>query len=312
MTPDNDISSAPDPKSVGVVVINYNSGSYLMSCIKTVKGEGVADIVVSDNGSSDDSLELLTTHYPEIPVLHLANPGYGTAANRGAEKLNTEFLLVLNPDTELRPGAIATLLKTLLREPKAGAVGPRIVDVDGNLYPSARRFPSYFDSIGHATVGLITKNNPWSRRYQAYDLTYDQERQADWISGAAMLCRRNAFDSINGFDESYWMYLEDVDLCFRIKNAGWQVWFQPNATVLHVGGVSTSQRPFKLLAAHHRSLARFATRNATPAQRLFLPVIYVGLTARLGLLWLKTLKDKKQRKNLARLVKTKVQRLSHR
>jgi N-acetylglucosaminyl-diphospho-decaprenol L-rhamnosyltransferase len=306
-------SPAPfDATSVGVAIVNYNAGQHLLNCIQSVKDEGIVDIVVADNGSRDNSLEMLEQQHPDVKVVHLPNPGYGGGMNGAAKELSNEYLFILNPDAMLRPGSVKTLVETLIREPHAGIVGPRIVDSDDHLYPSARRFPSYFDSIGHATVGLVTKNNPWSRRYQAYDLKYDEERKADWVSGAAMLTRRNAYDAVNGFDDSYWMYMEDVDLCFRMHKAGWDVWFQPNATVFHVGGVSTSQVPFKLLAAHHRSLARFATRNATAPQRPFLPLIYAGLAARLGLLWLKTLKDKSARDKLATNIKSKGRQLLHR
>jgi N-acetylglucosaminyl-diphospho-decaprenol L-rhamnosyltransferase len=291
--------------SVGVAIVNYNAGQHLLNCVESVKDEGIVHIVVADNGSTDDSLEKLATQHPEVKVVHLPNPGYGGGMNGATKFLKNDYVLLLNPDTVLRPGSVATLVSTLLREPHAGVVAPRIVDSDDNLYPSARRFPSYFDAIGHATVGIITKSNPWSRRYQAYDLKYDQERKADWVSGAAMLVRRNAFEAVNGFDDSYWMYLEDVDLCYRMHQAGWDVWFQPEATVFHVGGVSTSQVPFKLLASHHRSLARFATRYATPPQRPFLPLIYGGLAVRLVVLWLKAMKEKKTRDRLLANIKTK-------
>jgi N-acetylglucosaminyl-diphospho-decaprenol L-rhamnosyltransferase len=306
-------SSAPfDPTSVGVAIVNYNAGQHLLNCVQSVKDEGIVDIVVADNGSRDDSLEKLAAQHPDVKVVHLPNPGYGGGMNGAAKLLHKDYLFILNPDAMLRPGSVSKLAETLLREPHAGIVAPRIVDSEDNLYPSARRFPSYFDSIGHATVGIVTKNNPWSRRYQAYDLKYDEERKADWVSGAAMLVRRNAYDAVNGFDDSYWMYMEDVDLCFRMHKAGWDVWFQPEATVFHVGGVSTSQVPFKLLAAHHRSLARFATRNATSLQRPFLPLIYAGLAARLGLLWLKALKEKKTRDQLITNLRAKARRVLRR
>lgn len=306
-------SPAPfDATAVGVAIVNFNAGQHLLNCIQSVKDEGIVDIVVADNGSRDNSLAMLAEQHPDVKVIHLPNPGYGGGMNGAAKHLTNEFLFILNPDAMLLPGSVKTLVDTLQRESHAGIVGPRIEDSDKTLYPSARRFPSYFDSIGHAIVGLVNKNNRWTRRYHASDLTYDEERKADWVSGAAMLCRRNAFDAINGFDDSYWMYLEDVDLCFRMHKAGWDVWFQPNAIVFHVGGVSTSQVPYKLLAAHHRSLARFATRNATTLQRPFLPIIYAGLAARLGLLWLKTLKQKPQRDKLANTIKTKGRQLLHR
>ena len=165
-----------------------------------------------------------------------------------------------------------------------GIVGPRIDEVDGGLYPSARVFPRLGDAIGHAFIGLFTTRNRFSRSYLGADADYASAHDVDWVSGACFLARRAVLDQIGGFDDGYFMYLEDVDLCWRTGEAGWRVRYEPTARVTHVQGVSTAQRPYRMLAAHHSSLLRFWWRTTPGAGRLLAPAVIAGLGLRLGLM----------------------------
>ena len=164
----------------------------------------------------------------------------------------------------------------------SGAVGPRIDRPDGTRYPSARSFPSLVDAAGHGFVGLVTTENPWSRRYLRTDA--DEAGPVDWVSGACLAVRRRAWDAVGGFDEAFFMFLEDVDLCWRLHAAGWGVAYEPEGRVVHVEGASRATAPYRMIAAHHLSLLRYGWRTGDPGDRLLLPVVAAGLGVRTVLL----------------------------
>jgi N-acetylglucosaminyl-diphospho-decaprenol L-rhamnosyltransferase len=262
-------------------VVNYNAGSVLVDCVADLRSEGVNEVVVVDNGSSDGSHAALAGADPQARWIPSgSNLGYGRAANLGARHCHARYLLVSNPDVVIRPGAVAALVGALDADPRLGVVGPRLINPDGSLYPSARAFPSLVDAAGHGALGLVWPGNPFSRRYQLLDWDHAEARPVDWVSGACLLVRREAWDAVGGFDPSYFMYMEDVDLCWRAARAGWIVGYEPAAEVLHMQGVSADQHPYRMIAAHHRSLWRFAWRSTVGWRRMLLPVIAVGLAAR--------------------------------
>ncbi len=145
-------------------------------------------------------------------------------------------MLVLNPDATLAPGALAAMQDALDADPALAAVTPVITNPDGTAYPSARRFPSLPTAVGHGFLGLIAPGNRWSRAYLS-------PARPDWIAGTAMLARRDALEAVGGFDERYFMYVEDVDLCWRWRERGWRVAVAPAATAMHRIGAPPSRAP---------------------------------------------------------------------
>ena len=252
----------------------------------SLEAAGVSSIVVADNASNDGSEQALADKHPDTRFIQTgANLGYGGAANRGALSTDAEFLLICNPDTLFDAKAPARLVEALLDDETSGAAGPRVDTPSGDVYPSARTFPSVTDSIGHGFLGLIWRNNPWSRRYLMSDRALDRVQTVNWISGSCMMLRRSAFEEIRGFDESFFMYAEDVDLCRRLRDAGWSTLYVPGARVVHVQGVSSARHPYRMILAHHRSLFRFAALTARDRRdRLLLPVVALGLGTRAALL----------------------------
>ena len=167
-----------------------------------------------------------------------------------------------NPDVQWGPGSIDALLEAATRWPHAGALGPLIHDPDGSVYPSARHLPSLIRGGMHAVVGPIWKRNPWTAAYRQERLE-PSERPVGWLSGSCLLVRRSAFDQIGGFDERYFMYMEDVDLGDRLGRAGWLSVYVPSAEVLHHKGHSTGHDPESHLAAHHKSTYIFLADRHT-------------------------------------------------
>jgi N-acetylglucosaminyl-diphospho-decaprenol L-rhamnosyltransferase len=273
---------------VSAVVVNYNARDHLLECVRSLRADGVLDVVVVDNASTDGSAEALARSDETATFVQTgANLGFGTAANRGVSVTTGEYVLVLNPDAVVEPGATKVLAEALDRDPALAAVGPRVQNPDGSLYPSARRFPDLLVAAGHAFLGLANPDNRFSRRYKMLDTDRTRSGEVDWVSGTCMLVRRTAYSVVGGFDEAYFMYVEDVDLCWRLQRAGWRVGYEPAAGVVHAIGASSDQAPYRMIAAHHRSLLRFAAKTTTGWRRLLLPLVAGGLVARTGLSWLR-------------------------
>ncbi len=273
--------------SASAVVVSFNSAGYLPDCLRSLRSEGVADVVVVDNASADGSVEAVRRADPEARIVETgANLGFGSAANRGVATTISAYVLILNPDTVVEPGTVKALSEALDRDAGLGVVGPRMENPDGTLYPSVRRFPDLTVAAGHAFLGLVWPANPYTRRYRMLDA--DPDRPAadiDWVSGACFLVRRAAFDVVGGFDEAYFMYVEDVDLCWRMALAGWRVGYEPGGRVVHALGGSSRMVPYRMIAEHHRSLLRFVSKSTAGARRGMLPVVAAGLAVRTLAAW---------------------------
>jgi N-acetylglucosaminyl-diphospho-decaprenol L-rhamnosyltransferase len=281
---------APQPQpggtSLAAVVVNYNAGSALCDCVASLEAGGVSEIVVVDNASVDDSMALLAKCSPDVtPISSRRNLGYGAGANLGARCSAAEYVLVCNPDVVASPDAVQRLATVLDESPAVALAGPMLRTTSGVVYPSGRDFPGMAEAVGHGFVGLFWGGNPWTLRYRRSGHAQHRSRDADWVSGAFFLVRRKAFDAVGGFDERYFMYLEDVDLCWRLRRAGWTIRYEPAAEVVHQQGLSTSRHPYLMLAAHHRSIWRYARQTTSGRERAFLPVVAVGLGVRLVLAW---------------------------
>jgi len=268
--------------SVGAVVVNHDGGHLLRQCVASLRAEAVDEIVVVDNASSDGSIAALRAAEPEVVVVETGtNLGYGAGANRGLAAVTAEFVLVANPDVRVHRGSLSTLAAALRADATLAIAGPRIDEPDGTRYPSARRFPSVPDAAGHALLGLVVPGNRFTRRYRMADLEAAVPTPVDWVSGACFLVRRQAFEELGGFDEGYFMYAEDVDLCWRAHSAGWGVVYVPGAVVTHLQGHATARHPYRMLVAHHRSAVRFAARSATGWRRALVPLAGAALAGRL-------------------------------
>ncbi len=284
--PDTDRRAVSDLQATAAVVVNYESGAALARCVEDLLAEGIVELVVVDNGSRDGSVGAVRQRFPDVCVVVTGcNLGYGAAANRGVAATTLPSVLVCNPDIELRAGALGALAGALAGDSRCALVGPLIRDPTGARYPSARSFPSMVDAAGHAAFGLFRPDNRFTRSYQNAHLgtpgvTY---QPVDWVSGACFLVRRSAFEQVGGFDESYFMYFEDVDLCWRLGRAGWRVAYAPTAEVTHAQGLSTDRHPYRMIVEHHRSLLRFAARSSEGWHRVLLPLVALGTGARCGL-----------------------------
>jgi N-acetylglucosaminyl-diphospho-decaprenol L-rhamnosyltransferase len=265
---------ASGPARWAAVVVNFESGPLLLECVRSLLADdsaGAPEIVVVDNGSSDGSVAMLLAAVPAVTVVDAGgNLGYAAAANRGIAASSAPSVAVGNPDLVVVPGTAAALLARLDGEPDLAAVGPALFNPDGTQYPSARAHASNIDAVGHALLGRVLPRNRFTRRYRQLDAAWDRPRDVDWVSGAFLFLRRSALDSVGGWDERYFMYMEDLDLCWRLRRIGWRVAYEPGGQVTHVQGASTAAHPYRMIAEHHRSVYRFAARRWRGPQRLLL------------------------------------------
>lgn len=248
-------------RPVRVVVVTYSPGDALPVFLDSLAAATSLpyEVVLADNGSTDGVPEACAGgHVTLLPTG--GNLGYGKAANLGASGFEGEWLVVANPDVVWEPGALDALIDAAERWPAAGCLGPAIRTPDGALYPSARAFPSLGRGIGHAVLGPFWPGNPWTRSYRA-EVGRPVEGTTGWLSGSCMLLRRRAFESVAGFDPSYFMYCEDMDLCHRLALSSWQNVYVPSAVITHTGGHATARAGRAMVAEHHRSLYRYLSRQ---------------------------------------------------
>jgi len=272
-------STASGRGVVTAVVVDFHSGDDLRSCCASLLEQGV-DVVVVDNGATGTSAAMLGELRSSVALIETGvNLGFGSGVNRGVAAATSPYVLVCNPDLVVHDGAIRTLVEALDAEPDWAVVGPRILDMRGETYPSVRRFPSLIDAAGHALLAPLWPTNPFTTRYRS-GAVVRPAWGVDWVSGACFLIRRSAFEALGGFDEGFFMFAEDLDLCFRAHQLDFGVGYAPDAVVTHIEGVSRRRQPYKMLIAHHRSAFRFQAKHASGFGILLLPIAAMVLGVR--------------------------------
>ena len=269
---------------LGLVVVAYRSGDVLGGFLDSLAASTLVpdEVVIVDNSPSPVTAPEKSS-LSSVRVLHQPdNPGYGTAANIGVASLSQEcdWAVVCNPDILVETDTLKALMQAAERNSSAGSLGPAIRNDDGSLYPSARALPALGIGVGHALLGVIWPGNPWTKAYRG-DYVSSETREAGWLSGSFLVVRRSAFDEVGGFDEKYFMFFEDVDLGWRLGEAGYTNLYVPSATAIHEGGHSTKSNYALMLTAHHQSAVRFIGKRYPGL--LWAPIrgiIGLGLTLR--------------------------------
>ena len=264
--------------SIAVVIVNYNTRENLRECLAAVLLQATDQIIVVDNASSDGSVEMVRACFPTV-TLHdnVWNRGYGAAANQAIFSCTADYLLLLNSDTVVHTGTIQALTTYLNHHPEVAIVGPRLLNPDGTLQPSCYAFPGTLKWYLHYEVsGQLIRRVPILGKHQQRTFPHTQPQAVPWVMGAALAIRREAFEAVGGFDESYFMYCEETDLCYRLRTKGWQVHFAPVATVTHVGQASTKQYRTKMAVQHIASRLLFYQRHYSTLRCRVLAVLMRG------------------------------------
>ncbi|MBN2176308.1 MAG: glycosyltransferase family 2 protein [Demequinaceae bacterium] len=251
------MSSGP-PTAVDVVVVTYNPGGTLDRFLDSVAtaGEGMS-VTVVDSASAEKTAEETASRRKVGFLAMPSNRGYGAAANAGAALGSAPWIAVCNADIEFSPGALSVLVEAGEGSGDIGAVGPLIRNLDGTLYPSARPLPSLGTGMGHAVFGRVWPRNPWTRKYRAGLDPEDGRMDAGWLSGSCLLVRREAFEKVGGFDEGFFMFMEDVDLGRRLGITGYRNRWVPESVITHIGGHTWKSDPAPMIRAHHASVRRY-------------------------------------------------------
>lgn len=235
--------------SMAVAIVNHNTCAHLRACLATVMSERPVQVIVVDNASTDGSPEMVAAEYPEVELVAAPNEGFGAGANLAIRRAAAPYVLLLNSDTRLHPGTLRALAEYLDAHPRVGLAGPRLVNPDGSLQPSIYPAPSPVAELMRWTsLGKIGAAVPPLRRRFLLSWPHDRAVEAGWVVGAALAIRKEAFDAVGGFDPSFFMYSEEVDLAYSLAGAGWQVHFAPVATVTHTGGASTDAYRSQMMA----------------------------------------------------------------
>jgi GT2 family glycosyltransferase len=253
---------------LSIVIVSWNTRDLLRRCLESVRAEiallptEATEIIVVDNASSDGTGAMVKDEFPEVLVLENArNAGFAAANNQGLRCAHGSLVLLLNPDTEFHPGALGTLLRFMEATPMAGAAGACLVNPDGSLQRSAYPMPT----LGREIWRLFHLDR--LRRLTAYPLeTMDPGRAhaVDVAQGASLMLSRRALEEVGPLDEDYFMYTEEVDLCYRLKSAGWGIYWLPGAKVLHWGGQSTRQLRAEMFLRLYESKILFFRKHYGP------------------------------------------------
>ncbi len=236
----------------------FNPGPELASMAASLENatSNPYELVIVDNGSDPIIVDDVARRFGAQVIRTGENLGYGRAANLGLAQATSEWGVVVNPDVVFDRGSLDSMLYSAKSWPRGGGFGPLILTEEGEVYPSARRFPRLVTGVGHAVLSHVWRENPFTRAYRQ-EGSIEDEHPVDWLSGACLLVRMEAFREIGGFDDSYFMFFEDIQLGEQFKAAGWQSVYLPLATIHHEQGSSWKDRPATMLRAHHRSAAHY-------------------------------------------------------
>lgn len=249
--------------SMAIAVVSYNTRTHLQQCLATIAADDVDEVIVVDNASVDGSTLMVRECFPDVAVIaNDVNPGYAAAANQAIATCRAPYLLLLNSDTRLEPGTVAALTDYLDQHPHVGVVGPRLVNPDGSLQPSCFAFPTPAQMFLQSSfVGTLMRRIPILRHRDLQTWDHSHARAVPWVLGAALALRRAAVEAVGGFDERYFMYSEEVDLCYRLQQSGWETHYAPVTTVVHYGGASTVQLRAEMGVRIYLSTQQFYDRH---------------------------------------------------
>jgi GT2 family glycosyltransferase len=268
-----------------VVIVSYRCKELLRDCLQSLRdhpASGGMAVRVVDNASGDDTADMVRDEFPEVSLTASArNLGFGAASNVAIEDGSAPYVLCLNPDTRVTPGSLDRLLELMEERIKVGISGCRLELEDGSFdYAAKRSFPTPLSALGHFTG--LGRQRDWGA-LAAYRAPEVESGPVDAVNGAFMLIRRSALDEVGLFDEGYWMYMEDLDLCYRFAEADWVTWYEPSVTVIHVkAGSSGPVRSPKLNYAFHYGMFRFYREYYAPTRsRLVSYAVYTGIAVKL-------------------------------
>lgn len=252
-----------------VTICSWNTRDDLRACLASlaaIRDEARFEVIVVDNNSEDESAEMVEREFPWVRLERMArNVGFAAGHNHAIKLRRAPHAFPLNSDTVVHAGALRDLLDFAAAHPNYGIIGPKLLNPDGSLQFSCRRFPNPVAALFRNTpLGKLFPKNRFSRDYLMQDWDHTQPRSVDWVSGAAFFVRSEIIEQVGLFDEAYFMFCEDVDWCWRVHEAGREVVYFPGSIVTHAIGRSTDKAPNRMIGRFHRSMFRFYVLNMLP------------------------------------------------
>jgi N-acetylglucosaminyl-diphospho-decaprenol L-rhamnosyltransferase len=282
----------PAPNALDVSIVSYRCEAMLRNCLTSLRDnppEREMSVHVVDNASGDGTAEMVEREFPGFRLTACEqNLGFSAANNIAIRAGSAPYVLVLNPDTRITPGSLERLCDLMDRRVEVGMCGPRLELEDGSFDHAAKRsFPTPLSSLAHFTGAGRRRESGKLAAYRAPEV---ESGPVDAVNGAFMLIRRAALDQVGLFDEGYWMYMEDLDLCYRLAQAGWITWYEPNVTVIHVkAGTTGTERTVRLNRAFHYGMYRFYRKHyAAEHNPLVNIAVYCGIAAKLTVTVMRT------------------------
>jgi GT2 family glycosyltransferase len=264
---------------LSIIIVNWNTKEYLLPCVKSIfeKGEGVSkEVIVVDNGSQDGSASEVKKTFPFVQLIeNERNLGFARAVNQGLQKASGRYILLLNPDTQVKYGAIDRLMSFLDDRKDAGIVGGQLLNVDGSKQNSIANFPSLATEL--LNKSLLRRLFP--KKFPGKEKDYSEPIEVDSVIGACMMVRREATKQVGLLDEDYYLFLEETDWCYRMKKAGWKIYHVSQAEIYHFQGKSAERDKKKAKVEYYRSRYHFFKKNRGSLQWFLL---FSGLMIRLG------------------------------
>jgi hypothetical protein len=266
---------------VAVLIVNYETYDDLDRALTSLAPFLRPDdeVVVIDQASRPGGLDVVARRHPRtVFVPSPVNVGFAAGVNLAARSSSAPFLMWLNPDTEMRDPVVEHLEAWLIHHPETGVVAPRVLNEDGSVQPSARRFPGMSTAIAGRSSWLSARfPENWLTRWNLPARRAVRPVRVDWVAGACAMTPRHVFEALGGLDESFFMYWEDADYCRRAASQGWTCVYQPGVAVRHAGGRSVARDPAPAIRAFHASAFRYYRKHAGPIGRLLSPVARIGL-----------------------------------
>jgi GT2 family glycosyltransferase len=276
---DADLESSP---VLSIIIVNFNAEKLILRCLQFVyetAGDLDCEVIVVDNASTDQSILTIQQNFPEVKLIcNEENVGFAKANNQAAQVARGRYLLLLNSDAFVHGGAISMLVEYMVSNPDTGAASCRLVYEDGSLQRSCYSFPTPFTELWQTLwLDRLFPRSPIFGKFRMTYWGYDTYREVDWVMGAVMILRREVVERVGLFDEEYFMYSEEMDLCYRLKQAGWKIDFVPQATVTHLWGGTSRQNKELAFIRLYKSRVLFFRKHYGPIVTAFYKsVLYLG------------------------------------
>jgi N-acetylglucosaminyl-diphospho-decaprenol L-rhamnosyltransferase len=267
--------------NLSCIIVNYYNSAPLKNCLESVYRtiQNISfEVIIVDNSQKDPGMASLKEIYPQVQYIqNLTNSGFAKANNQAIQSAKGETLLFLNPDTVLTDQVIEKMHQHMISNPYIGALGPKVLNTDGSLQYSCRRFPTLMTGFfnRYSLLSRWFPDNPYSVRYMMKDFNHDEIREVDWLSGCCLMVPHAVFEKAGGFDEHYFLFNEDVDLCRAIHQHGFKVIYFPLAKITHHISTSNSKVPSEIIIKRHLGMSHYYRKNhgKNPVARIIVNIM---------------------------------------